>query len=176
VGDNCGAISSRAAVVVSNNESEAAYWMGFHNFFIYDGLVRPLPCELWDYVFKDINVLQSAKAHARFNSTFGEVWFFYCSAASLEIDRAVIFSVENGSWTKATLSRLAWLDAGIFERPIAIDGSNMIFEHESGTSANGAAMGSFRGLSPHCSGRRPAVRRAVGILAGHGRRQRALRS
>ena len=51
VGDNCGIISSRAVVA----QDTYAMWMGPNGFFVYDGFVKPIPCDLQDYVFKDLN-------------------------------------------------------------------------------------------------------------------------
>lgn len=139
----CGAISQHAVVVVTNDYGEAAYWMSQEAFFVYDGFVRKLPCELHDYIFNDINVLQSAKVQTRANSKFGEIWFFYCSASSNEIDRAVVYSFENNTWSKANISRLCWLDKGIFPLPIAIDENGTVYEHETGSTANGDPLPSY---------------------------------
>lgn len=139
----CGVTGPHGAVVVTDPAGDVAYWMGPSSFWVYDGLVRKLPCDLQDYVFKDFNVVQRAKVQARANNLFGEIWFFYCSAASNEVDRAVIFNYENGTWSKALISRLAWCDASIFPMPIAIDQNGTLYEHENGNTAAGAAMPSY---------------------------------
>ncbi|TKD50578.1 hypothetical protein [Sphingomonas baiyangensis] len=143
IGSNCGALGPHAVAVLNDARGGLAYWMGRDNFFVFDGIVRPLPCELWDYVYRDINLDQRVKCVARTNVEFGEVWFFYPSAGSAEVDRAVVFSYETGTWTKGTLPRLAWLDAGIFPKPLGVDAAGVIFQHEVGDDAAGDPIPSF---------------------------------
>lgn len=143
LGTNCGVMGPNSAAVITDQGGEVAYWFGRESFYAYDGLVRRLDCDLQDYVFEDLNMVQRVKFYAATNSLFSEVWFFYCSSASNEIDRAVVFNYRNGTWSKAGLARLAWLDVGIFALPLAIDASGNIYQHEDGESANGAAMGSY---------------------------------
>lgn len=152
LGTSCGAMGPHAVVVVTDSENEVAYWMSPHGFFIFDGRVQLLPCELFDYVYKDVNLDQRVKFQARANSLFGEIWFFYCGAGELEPDRAVVYDYRNRTWSKATISRLAWLDAGIFSRPLSIDNAGVIFEHETGDTANGAALPSFAVSHPMLMG------------------------
>jgi hypothetical protein len=138
-----GVAGPHAIAVVTDNQGETAYWMGTTNFYAYDGLVRALDCELRDYVFTDINLVQAAKFAAGVNTQFDEVWFFYCSAGAEEIDRGVIYNYVSGTWSKATIQRLCWADAGVFTYPLAINADGTIFEHEYGTTADGAVMPSF---------------------------------
>lgn len=143
IGSECGVMGPHAAVVITNEFGETAIWMSPHGFFGFDGLVRELPCDLYDDVFRDLNLDQRVKVQARTNKAFSEVWFFYCSAASSEIDRAVIYNYNKAIWYKATLSRLVWLDQGIFDLPLAIDADGVIFEHESGHLADGEPIGGY---------------------------------
>jgi hypothetical protein len=143
LGTNCGVAGPQAACVVTDNQAETAYWMGVSNFYAFDGVVRTLPCDLHEYVFGDLNTLQRVKFHARPNTRHNEVWFFYCSAASNEIDRAVVFDYQQGTWTKAALSRLVWCDAGVYDLPLAIDATGTIYQHEDGETADGQPMPSF---------------------------------
>lgn len=143
LGTNCGACGPQSVAVVTTSEAETAYWMGPENFFGFDGAVRELDCELRDFVFNNINRDQRAKFVARTNTKYSEIWFFYCSAGSIEIDRAVIYDYARELWTKADLSRTIWMDRGIFQNPIAMDAAGLVYEHESGDSANGTLMGSY---------------------------------
>lgn len=143
IASRCGVMGPHAVCVVTDGGGEVAIWMGADSFFMYDGLVRSLECDLQDYVFNDINLVQRAKIQARSNSLFDEVWFFYVSDSSTEIDRAVIYNYMNNTWTKANVSRLTWLDQKIFPLPLAIDASGVIFEHENGSLAVGAPMDSY---------------------------------
>ncbi len=143
IGGQCGVMGPLSVAIVSEAGGEVGYWMAPHGFYAYDGLVRQLDCELQDYVFKDINVLQRAKAHARTNKLKREIWFFYCSAQANEIDRAVVYNYQNRTWTKALIGRTAWLDIGVYPLPFAIDENGVLYEHEKGSTANGAVMPSY---------------------------------
>lgn len=138
-----GAAGPQSVAVVTDNLGETAYWIGQDNFYLFDGYVRELECELRDYVFGDINLVQRAKFVAETNALFSEIWFFYCSANSDEIDRAVIYNYSQRTWMKASLARTAWLDAGIFDVPIGIAPDLTLYEHESGEDADGTPMESF---------------------------------
>lgn len=146
--NECGAAGPHSVAVVTDQTGDVVYWMGISSFWIFDGVARKLACDLQDYVFKDVNVIQRAKVQARINAAFGEVWFFYPSGSSDEVDRAVIYNFENSTWSKATIARLAWADAGIFPRPLAIGPTGSIYEHESGDDADGQPMPSFVLSSP----------------------------
>jgi hypothetical protein len=153
-----GAMGPHAVTVINTDLGEAAVWMAPDGFYLWDGLTRQIPCDLFDYVFKldaadtttypGINALQGAKVQARTNRLFQEVWFFYCSQASTEIDRAVVWNYANATWTKAIVSRLSWLDQGIFDLPLAVGADGSIYEHESGTTAAGSALGSYVRSAP----------------------------
>lgn len=144
IGSGCGTMGPHSVVVVNDPAGDVAYWMGQNAFFVFDGSVRQLPCDLWDYVFKDLNILQRAKFQARANTAFNEVMFFYCSAGSSEIDRGVAYSYGSGAWSKIDLERLVWLDVGIFALPLAIDAAGALYEHEYGdTDHLGQPLNSF---------------------------------
>jgi hypothetical protein len=143
LGTKCGAAGPQSVAVVTDNQAETAYWMGIDAFHAFDGAVRELECELRDYVFTDINIVQRAKFQARTNARFSEIWFWYCSADSIEIDRAVIFNYAKGVWSKADVARTCWLDGGIFAKPLGLAADGTIYEHEVGDTADGEPMGSF---------------------------------
>lgn len=143
ISTEAGVVGPHAVAVVTDSQSEAAYWMGPTNFYAFDGFVRTLDCELRDYVFTDVNLLQGAKFQASVNSAFDEIWFFYCSAASEEIDRGVIFNFVTGAWSKATIARLCWIDTGVFTAPLAFGVDGKLYSHETGSTADGAVMPSF---------------------------------
>lgn len=143
LGTNCGACGPQSTVIVTDDTSETAYWMGPNGFYAFEGSVRELDCELRDYVFNNINLVQRAKFQAKTVNNFQEVWFFYCSAASIEIDRAVVFNYATGTWTKAAISRTAWLDGTIWPNPLAMTANGKMWEHEVGETADGLPMDSF---------------------------------
>jgi len=115
VGTSCGAVSRMSAV----DTDMGAFWMGQKGFFGFDGnSVKELPCEVHDYVFDDINVNQQSKIWALSNTEFSEVWWFYPSANSLEIDRYVAVDLLENHWLIGNLSRTGGVPRGVFRTPI----------------------------------------------------------
>jgi hypothetical protein len=120
------------------------YWMGSEDFFVYDGRVRILDCPVRNKVFGDINFSQRAKFFAGVNSLFTEIWWFYCSAGSQEIDRYVIFNFNEGTWTFGSLHRTAWVDRSeIAPVPYATTRAGALFAHETGNDDDSTDMDWF---------------------------------
>ncbi len=128
VGSGCGVISSQSVAAIDS----AAIWMSRSGFWIFDGYVKPLPCDVSDYVFTSMNYNQASKVYAVHNSKYGEVWWFYPSSASNEVDSYVTYNYREGHWNIGTLGRTAGVDRGIFLYPIMVDASGYIYEHEVG--------------------------------------------
>ena len=125
---------------------DKVFWMDRENFYAYAGSVQVVPCTVLRYVFDDINLDQSFKFFAASNRMFSEVFWFYSTADSTEIDRYVKFNYTEGTWDIGTLSRTAWVDYSIHDNPRACGKSgddNYVFIHESGDNNDGAAMTSF---------------------------------
>ncbi len=115
-------------VVAANN---VIYWMGNDKFYIYSGRVDTLPCTLRQYVFENVNRNQAEIFFSGSNAEFNEVIWFYCSAASNEIDRYVIYNYAENIWYFGTLVRTAWVDAGLLNFPLAVN-DGYIYYHENG--------------------------------------------
>ena len=130
VGSKCGPLSRRAMVVVDGQ----AWWMGRRSFFQYNGFTSPVPSEVGDYVFRDINTVQAAKVWAVANSRFNEVTWFYPSATSDVCNRYVTVNVVTGAWMAGQLNRSAGVDSGAFPTPLWLDEGSQIYRHEVGTS------------------------------------------
>jgi hypothetical protein len=127
------------AVTGANN---VTYWMGNDKFYTYSGRVDTLPCTLRQYVFTDINRTQSQIFFAGSNAQFNEIIWFYCSEASDQIDRYVIYNYSENIWYFGQLARTSWVDAGNSEFPLATQ-NGWLYEHE-----NGNNDGQPQGASP----------------------------
>jgi hypothetical protein len=112
--------------------------MGQKGFHVYDGYVKPLPCEVYDYVFNDINADQISKVYAVNNSQYNEVWWFYPSAGANENDSYVSWDYVENHWSIGTLARTAGTDRGVFRNPIMIGTDGLIYDHEVGLNYSGA--------------------------------------
>jgi len=128
VGNHCGLIAPNAGVVIDTQ----AFWMGKRSFFTYDGYVKALPCEVADYVFGNMNELQFAKIWAMPITEYGEVWWFYPSGGSTEIDRYVSYSYREGHWSIGQVVRLCGYGSGATTYPIMAGSTGLLWEHEIG--------------------------------------------
>ena len=125
---------------------DKVFWMDRENFYVYTGRVQTIPCALLRYVFDDINLEQSFKCFAASNKMFDEVFWFYPTADSTEIDRYVKFNFTENTWDLGTLSRTAWVDYGVHDNPRAsgiANSTNFVYIHETGDDDDGSAMTSF---------------------------------
>ena len=125
---------------------DKVFWMDRENFYVYTGRVQVIPCTLLRYVFDDINLEQSFKCFAASNKMFDEVFWFYPTADSTEIDSYVKFNFTENTWDLGTLSRTAWVDYGIHDNPRAsgiASGTNFVYVHETGDDNDGSPMTSF---------------------------------
>jgi len=131
VGTSCGIISRQAAADVDMG----VFWMGNGGFYRFDGnLVSEIPCDVHDYVFNDINTSQKSKTWAFTNGQFGEIWWFYCSSNSTEIDRYVALDYKENHWLIGNLSRTSGASRGVFEYPMLMDANGAMYDHEVGLS------------------------------------------
>jgi len=135
-GSGCGLISAQAVAAIDT----AAIWMSKSGFWIYDGYVKPLPSDVSDYVFGNINFNQASKVYAVHNSKFGEIWWYYPSSASNENDSYVTFNYRENHWNIGTLARTAGTDAGVFANPLAVSTDGFIYEHEVGFAYDSASL------------------------------------
>ena len=137
VGTSCGAISRKSA----SDVDIGVFWMGQRGFFRFDGnSVSEIPCDVHDYVFGDFNVAQQSKVWSVANGQYGEIWWFYCSSNSTEIDRYVAFDYKENHWLIGELSRTAGVQRGVFRYPFMAghDADSDIYDHEVGYNFDSA--------------------------------------
>ena len=130
--DNISIASQNAAAY----SDDVTYWMGVDSFYMYDGRVKDLPCDLKRHVFSDLNYEQIEQVFAGTNEGFGEIWWFYPSTGSTTIDKYVIYNYTQGIWYFGNLARSAWLDTGIKQFPVAATYINNLVTHEDGIDNN----------------------------------------
>ena len=144
IADNCGIVSANAKIATA----AFAVWMSTNGFYIYDGHVRTLPCDVQDYVFANLNKSQASKVAALHNGEWGEIWWFYPHGSSNENNRYVVWNYRENHWTIGALSRTAGSDRGAFDFPIMTDADGYWYEHENGDTANGNARGEYLTSGP----------------------------
>jgi hypothetical protein len=157
LGANCGLIGQHAAIEVNGR----AYWMSDNSFYMYDGVVKKMPCSVQDYVFDDLSYTNRNDIACGINTAFNEIIWYYPSASATAIDRGVAYNYLENTWYTVNLGRTTWLGAYVYEQPIATEynasltanvsnilgltaGASYIYEHESGNNqADGTAISAF---------------------------------
>lgn len=132
--------------------NDQVFWMGENQFYVYDGRTQQIPCTVRDYVFDDINQDQRELVTAGLNSAYYEVFWFYPSKNSSEVDKYVVFNYSEQVWYFGTLARTAWIDAEIRSYPVAAAPDRYLYNHEigndDGSTSPATAIQAFIESSP----------------------------
>lgn len=110
-----------------------AYWMGLNNFYSYNGSVAPLPCDVRDFVFSDINRNVGFNVYCSTDSGNNEIIWFYPSANSNENNRYVVYNYADNIWYYGAMARTAWMDRGPNPVPRSVCDCGYLFNQETGT-------------------------------------------
>ena len=161
LGANCGLIAQHAAIDVNGQ----AFWMGDDAFYMYDGVVKKMPCSVQDYVYDDLSYTNKNDIACGVNPEFNEIMWYYPTASATQLDRLVVYNYLEGTWYTTTLGRTTYLGNYTYENPIATEysasvtanattstgvsntpigvtaGASYIYNHEVGNNqANGTAI------------------------------------
>lgn len=128
VGTNCGLVAVGGITVADN----VAYWAGQRGFWLYDGYTRPLRCDVLDTFLGQVSEPQISKLRAWHNQEFNEVWWFYPSETTSEVDKYISYNYHERHWSMGDIGRTAVADRGVFTFPVAFDSSGNPYEHEVG--------------------------------------------
>lgn len=157
IATGCGVMSAQAVAAVES----VAYWWSPSGFFMYDGFVRPVKCDVLDYVAKNISQTQRSKVYAVANNQFGEIWWMYPSASNSECDSYVSYNYREGHWSIGSLARTAGTDRGVFSYPLMVSTDGYVYEHEVGVTYDGAEPYARSGPLEFGNGERLMVARQV---------------
>jgi len=135
LGDNVSIVSQNAAAVASGR----VFWMGVDKFYVYDGRVQTLRCDLRRHVFGNLNQNQYQQVFAGTNEGFNEVWWFYCTANVTAVDAYVVYNYVEDVWYYGTMARTAWIDSGLRAYPQAATYNYNLVNHEYGIDDNETA-------------------------------------
>ena len=130
------------------------YWMTKRGFYFFNGVVTQLPCPVEYYVFDRMRKNYQDKTIAGLNAAFKEITWFYPSEDGAdqinpEPDSYVTYNYAEQVWSVGSLARTCWSDSfGFRNVPFAFDKEGFLYNHETGTTDNGAAMNSFVESSP----------------------------
>jgi len=157
IATGCGIISAQAVAAVES----VAYWWSPSGFFMYDGFVRPIKCEVLDYVTRNLSQTQRSKVYAVANNQFGEIWWLYPSASNSECDSYVSYNYRENHWSIGSLARTAGTDRGVFSYPLMVSTDGYVYEHEVGVTYDGIAPYARSGPLEFGNGERLMVARQV---------------
>jgi len=135
VGDNCGIVSAGAKV----SAGAITAWMSPNGFYLWDGYVKPIPCDVYDYVFSRINRSQISKVSAWHNGEWGEIWWFYPADGGNRNNRYVVWNYREGHWNIGAIRRTCGVSAGAWPFPLCADDLGNWYEHETGTDSLGSS-------------------------------------
>tara|TARA_R100001443_G_scaffold30406_1_gene44023 strand:+ start:2753 stop:4636 length:1884 start_codon:yes stop_codon:yes gene_type:complete len=125
------------------NTPKGVFWMDKKGFYNYSGSVQTLPCSVEAHVFDNIDETQTFQIAAFSNKAFNEVGWFYCSQDQTSPNKYVVYNYLENVWSIGELSRTAWLDEGILDKPIATyttSSTGVLYNHEVGYDDDGTAM------------------------------------
>jgi hypothetical protein len=134
IAQECGLIAKKAAGVLGSQ----VFWMGRDKFWTFtQGQVQPLPCEVWDAVFQNLNTDLLHLIRCGTDTAFDGVGWFYPSLATKqpgalqENDSFVKFNRVTGEWDYGTPIDVFgdgktggslisdWIDANVYGNPIS---------------------------------------------------------
>lgn len=140
IGPNNGICGPKAAVILNN----MAYWMTSNGFYMFDGVIRKIPCPVHEKIFDDINVSVKRHFFAAALAEYNEVWWFYASSASNEIDKYVGYNVTENAWFFGSLNRTAFVGNSRFVvKPYAVGVDGFLYTHEYGYDADNNVLSAF---------------------------------
>ena len=128
LGDNISVIGQNSVALASS----VVYWMGKDKFYMYDGRVQTLNCDLRKFVFQNINQTQNQQVFASTSEAYNEVWWFYVSGTGTEVNAYVVYNYLEKLWYYGSMKRTAWLDSGLLPNPVAATYTGYVLNQETG--------------------------------------------
>jgi len=135
--ENISIIGPNAATLANG----VVYWMGIDKFYMYDGRVQTLNCDLRRFVFQNLNYQQNQQVYCSTVEGFNEVWWFYCAGSDTQPNNYVVYNYLENIWYYGTMNRSAWLDTTLQSNPVATNYNSStqtgyILNQESGVDDN----------------------------------------
>lgn len=117
------------------------FWMGPKGFYVYDGTVSTLPCDVHADIFSNINVAQRFKIYCGTIREFNEIIWFYARVGSTEINACVAYNTIERTWWQGDLARTSWVDRStVIDYPVGWGADGLVYAQETGDNGNGTAI------------------------------------
>ena len=136
IGHNCGIIGPHAGA----STSDFVVWMGITGFWSYRGQLQSIPCDVWDFVFRDLNLRQTSQISCGHNADFHELWWFFPKGDATKNSHYVSWNYRENWWATGELARTHWQEKGAWTASVAAGADGFLYEHEKPFTSPGAAM------------------------------------
>jgi hypothetical protein len=131
VDTGCGVAGPRTAVRIGGR----AVWLSPGGFFMYDGYVKRLRCDVWDLYTERVSRIQESKVFGWHNSDFREACWLIPSTSSDENDFYITWNYEEDWWSfceVGAFDRSCGVGRGTFSNPILCGTDGRLYSHEIG--------------------------------------------
>ena len=141
IGTNCGLVGLHAAVEADGR----AYWMSQTDFFVFDGTLKTLECDVKQYIFNELNTQYYDKIYAGFNKEFTEVTWLYASGTNSECDKYVTYNPQADWWSFGDAIWTTWEDKKMFDTILTTGSGSYLYDNEPDDiyTGDGQAIESF---------------------------------
>lgn len=139
IGSGCGSPCNRAAIKLDNK----AVWLGNGGFFIYDGYVRKLRCDVWDLFEQHVSAVQISKTFGWHNIDNQEACWLVPSDTGNECDWYVTWNYVEDWWSFCQVGQFArscGVGPGTFGDPILCGTDGKLYRHEVGNSYGSSTL------------------------------------
>lgn len=135
VGRQCGVLSAHAATVVD----DVVFWMGDKQFYMFASGVEPIPCDVADHVFDNLNTDQRGKIFSYSIPSVSTVYWHYPTKGSttLECDSYVSYNWLEKHWAIGKLERASGFGPGVWGTPVLVKPAGHVMAHETGSNYDG---------------------------------------
>ena len=121
--ENISLLSQYCVVTIFN----VVYWIGINEFYLYNGVVRPLPNDMNKlYFFKNLNYQYRNKVCAWVNELYNEIWVHYPFGNSIENNAVIIYNWKEDRFYDSFIERSAAYISEFFPYPILADSEPLL--------------------------------------------------
>lgn len=131
VDTGCGVPGNRTAIRIGNR----AVWLGRSGFYLYDGRVQRLRCDVWELYQERLATIQASKIFGWHNSEHSEACWLVPSGTSNECDFYIVWNYEEDWWAfcdVGAFDRSCGVGPGTFQYPILCGTDGRLYQHELG--------------------------------------------
>lgn len=154
VGTGCGLLSINAAI---DRDSEIFWISSGYQFYRYSGgKPTPLECPLRTWLTKRASTLHVGKTFGWSDPLYEAISWTFVSGTAIEANEYIRLDLPeqrrdpSAGWSHGTSDRLVWSPGFVFpaKKPVAVSSAGVMYEHETGYSADGEPIDRMIEYSP----------------------------